>query len=70
MWTSGSGLLVGILTVPAIVATLAFGIGQRAPRRFGEAGAITAAAGFLAAAALAEEDLLAPMCAVCRSCSW
>lgn len=54
MWTSGSGLLVGILTVPAIVATLAFGIGQRAPRRFGEAGAITAAAGFLAAAALAE----------------
>lgn len=53
MWTSGSGLLVGILMVPAIVATLAFLIGQRAPRRFGEAGAITAAAGFLAAAALA-----------------
>jgi NAD(P)H-quinone oxidoreductase subunit 5 len=53
MWTSESGLLVGILTVPAIVATLAFIFGQRAPRRFGQAGAITAAGGFLAAAALA-----------------
>ncbi len=50
MWTSQSGLLGVMLTAPAIVATLAFTVGQQAPRRFGQAGAITATAGFVAAA--------------------
>jgi NADH:ubiquinone oxidoreductase subunit 5 (subunit L)/multisubunit Na+/H+ antiporter MnhA subunit len=53
MWTSESGLLVAMLTAPALVAASAFLFGQHAPRRFGQAGAITAAAGFLGAVALA-----------------
>ena len=53
MWTTESGVLVAMLTAPAIVATLAFLFGQRAPQRFGQAGAVTAAGGFLVAAALA-----------------
>ena len=53
MWTSESGVLVVLLTAPAIVAALAFIVGQRAPRRFGQAGATTAVAGFLASAVLA-----------------
>ncbi len=53
MWTSEGGLLVATLTAPAIAATLAFLVGQRAPRRIGQAGAITAAAGLLVAVVLA-----------------
>lgn len=46
--TTGSGLLTVALTAPAVIAGAAFVFGPRAPRRFGQAGAIAAGAGFLA----------------------
>ena len=53
MWTSASGLLAGILTLPAIVAALALIFGPARPRRLAGAGAVTAGIGFLGAGALA-----------------
>jgi NAD(P)H-quinone oxidoreductase subunit 5 len=45
--------LAAMLTVPAILAALAFLVGQHAPRRFAQAAALTAGLGFLGAVALA-----------------
>lgn len=53
MWTTESGLLVAMLTAPAIAAAMAFLFGQHAPRRFAQAGALTAGIGFLGAVILA-----------------
>lgn len=53
MLITGSGLLAGMVTAPALLAALAFGFGWRAPRRFAQAGAVTAGVGFLSAVALA-----------------
>lgn len=49
MWTFQSGMLTAMLTAPAVVATLTFMFGGRAPRIFGLAGAATAGVGFLTA---------------------
>ena len=43
---------MAVVIAPAVVAALAFVFGARAPRRFGQAGALTAGAGFLASVAL------------------
>ena len=51
--TTGSGLLGAAVIAPAAVAALAFAFGNRAPRRFGQAGAVVAGAGFLAAVVMA-----------------
>lgn len=56
MLITESGLLAGMLTAPALLAALAFGFGRRAPRRFAQAGAVTAGIGFLAAVALAVDS--------------
>ena len=53
MWTTENGLLVAMLTAPAITAALAFLFGQLSPRRFAQAGALTAGLGFLGAVVLA-----------------
>lgn len=50
--TTGNGPLMAVVIAPAVVAALAFVFGARAPRRFGQAGALTAGAGFLASVAL------------------
>ncbi len=52
MWNTESGLLVGLVALPAAVAVLAYLFGRRSPRRFGQLGALTAAAGFLGSLAL------------------
>jgi len=51
--TTGSGLLTAAVTAPAGIAALALVFGSRAPRRFGQAGAIAAGAGFLGSLVLA-----------------
>jgi NAD(P)H-quinone oxidoreductase subunit 5 len=53
MWTTESGLLVAMLTAPALVAAGAFTVGRRTPRRFAQAGAATAWLGLLGALILA-----------------
>ena len=53
MLTNGSILLAAMVTGPALTGLLAFFLGQRAPRRFGQAGAAVAALGFAGAVGLA-----------------
>lgn len=57
MWTTtGTDLLMAVVITPAVIAALAFVFGAGAPRRFGQAGALTAAAGFLASVVLAVQS--------------
>ena len=53
MSNTGSYLLVAMVAAPAVIAVLAYLFGQQAPRRFGQIGSFTAAAGFLGSIALA-----------------
>ena len=49
----GSGLLAAAVSAPAVIAAMACVFGARAPRHFGQAGAITAGAGFAVSLVLA-----------------
>ena len=50
---TGNGLLGAVVVAPAAIAALAFAFGNRTPRRFAQAGAVMAGAGFLSAALMA-----------------
>ncbi|MCH9720830.1 MAG: sodium:proton antiporter [Actinomycetia bacterium] len=53
MWNPENILLAALVAAPAIFAVLAYLFGQRAPRRFGQVGALIAGAGFLGTLVLA-----------------
>ncbi len=57
---TGNGLLGAAVVAPAALAALAFAFGNHAPRRFAQAGAVVAGAGFIAAVLMAVTSGHAP----------